>query len=232
MRIGIVRFPGSADQDVVYAVQRLSGATPVELSHRTSELEGIDAIVLPGGFSYGDYLRPGAIASTTPVIEPLKRFIESGAPVLGIGNGFQVLCEAGLLPGALLPNRSLRSTSRRVKVRVERSAAPFTSAYREGALLDLPVAHGKGCFFAADEVLEELEAEHRILFRYVDDSGEPTPEANPNGSANHIAGIINAAGNVLGMMPHPDRAVDPTIGSHDGLGIFESLLAATFGSRR
>lgn len=226
MRIGVIRFPGSASDDVEQAIRRFPGAEPVAISSREATLPGIDALILPGGFSYGDYLRPGAIAGVAPVIEAVRSFAESGAPVLGIGNGFQILCEVGILPGALLANRGVRAISGTISIRVERSAPPFTSRYRAGQLLALPVAHRSGCYFAPAEVLDRLEGEGQVLFRYVDRSGTRSPAANPNGSAREIAGIVNAAGNVLGMMPHPERAVDGEIGSADGVGLFESLLAS------
>ena len=178
---------------------------------------------LPGGFSYGDYLRAGAIASLSPVMREVAAFAAGGGPVAGICNGFQILCEAGLLPGALIRNRSLKFASREVLLRVESAETPFTAAYRPGQLLRIPIAHGEGCYIAEPDVLAELEANGRVVFRYVDAAGNPTPEANPNGSLNNVAGIVNERGNVLGMMPHPERAVSELLGSTDGMGFFRSL---------
>ena len=224
MKIGVVTFPGSnCDYDCYKASQEVLGAETVFLWHKSHDLEGVDAIFLPGGFSYGDYLRAGAIASLSPIMREVSSFAEAGGPVVGICNGFQILCETGLLPGALIRNRSLRFVSRPVHLRVERSLPPFTSAYSEGQVLRVPIAHGEGCYVADDEVLDRLEGEGRVLFRYVDESGERSAEANPNGSARDIAGIVSERGNVLGMMPHPERAVDPLLGGNDGVGLFRSL---------
>lgn len=226
MKIGVVTFPGSnCDYDCYKAVQEGLGAEAVYLWHRSTDLEGVDAVFLPGGFSYGDYLRAGAIASLSPIMAEVKRFAGSGRPVVGICNGFQILCETGLLPGALIRNRSLKFSSKDVHLRVEQSVAPFTTDYSVGDVLTIPIAHGEGCFAATDEVVDELESGNRVIFRYVDASGDVTPAANPNGSVNNIAGIVNERGNVLGMMPHPERAVDGLLGSSDGLGLFRSLAA-------
>ena len=224
MRIGVVTFPGSnCDYDCYKAVQTAMQAEAVFLWHKEHDLQGVDAVFLPGGFSYGDYLRAGAIAAHSPILREVKAFAAEGGVVAGICNGFQILCESGLLPGALVRNRGLRFLSRPVRLRVERSVPPFTSAYAEGELLRVPIAHGEGCYAADDATLDALEREGRVLFRYVDERGEPTPAANPNGSARNVAGIVNAAGNVLGMMPHPERAVDALLGSADGRGLFRSL---------
>jgi phosphoribosylformylglycinamidine synthase I len=224
MKIGVVTFPGSnCDYDCYKASQEVLGAETVFLWHRSHDLEGVDAVFLPGGFSYGDYLRAGAIASQSPIMREVRGFAEAGGPVAGICNGFQILCESGMLPGGLIRNRSLRFVSRPVHLRVERSVAPFTSEYPEGEILRVPIAHGEGCYVADDEVLERLEGEGRVLFRYVDESGRATAAANPNGSVRNIAGIVNERGNVLGMMPHPERAVDPLLGSTAGVGLFRSL---------
>ncbi len=226
MKLGVVTFPGSnCDYDCYKAVQEVLGAEAVYLWHKSHDLEGVDAVFLPGGFSYGDYLRCGAIASLSPIMREVRAFAEAGGPVAGVCNGFQILCEAGLLPGALIRNRTLRFVSRAVHLRVESAETPWTSAYREGEMLRVPVAHGEGCYVAEPDVLEELERSGRVAFRYVDASGEPTPEANPNGSLNNVAGIVNERGNVLGMMPHPERAVTPLLGSEDGVGLFRSLAA-------
>ena len=181
--------------------------------------------MLPGGFSYGDYLRAGAIARISPVMEDIVGFAENGGPVLGICNGFQILCEAGLLPGALIRNVSLRFESRDVHMLVEQTETPFTSEYQKGQILRIPIAHGEGNYEADGQLLEQLEAEGRIVFRYVNRGGEMTEEANPNGSRNSIAGLTNESGNVLGMMPHPERAMEEVLGSVDGMGVFLSLAA-------
>jgi phosphoribosylformylglycinamidine synthase subunit PurQ / glutaminase len=224
VRIGVVTFPGSnCDYDCYKAVQEAMSAEAVFLWHGDHDLAGVDAVFLPGGFSYGDYLRAGAIAQISPIMREVRAFAESGGPVVGICNGFQILCEAGLLPGALIRNRSLKFVSRSVTLRVERSVAPFTTAYEQGQIVRVPVAHGEGCYIAADDVLDRLEQEGRVLFRYSDGNGRVSPESNPNGSARSIAGIVNERGNVLGMMPHPERAVDDVLGSTDGVGLFRSL---------
>ena len=226
MKIAVVTFPGSnCDYDCYKAVQLAMDGEVEFLWHRTPELGDVDAVFLPGGFSYGDYLRAGAIARMSPVMAAVRRFAEAGGPVAGICNGFQILCEAGLLPGALIRNRELKFVSRPVWLRVERSAAPFTSAYAVGDILQIPIAHGEGCYVADPDTLERLEGEGRVTFRYVDRSGAVTADANPNGSANHIAGIVNNRGNVLGLMPHPERAVESVLGSADGLGLFQSLAS-------
>ena len=226
MRIAVVTFPGSnCDYDIYKAAQRVGEASFVWHRERGG-LGDFDAVFLPGGFSYGDYLRPGAIARMSPVMEDVVGFAEEGGPVLGICNGFQVLCEAGLLPGALVRNASLRFTSRDVLLRVERADTLFTGDYGAGQILRMPVAHGDGSYVADDATLDALESEGRVVFRYVDASGEPTAEANPNGSLGNIAGIVNERGNVLGMMPHPERAVEKLLGSTDGYGVFTSLAAA------
>jgi phosphoribosylformylglycinamidine synthase subunit PurQ / glutaminase len=225
MKIGIVTFPGSnCDYDCYKAVQEAMNAEARFLWHKSHDLENVDAVFLPGGFSYGDYLRAGAIARISPIMREVKDFAESGGPVVGICNGFQILCESGLLPGALIRNRSLRFSSRLVQLRVEASVAPFTTAYEKGQILRVPIAHGEGCYIAEDAVLDRLEKEERVIFRYSTSEGQITPAANPNGSARSIAGIVSERGNVLGMMPHPERAVEPMLGSTDGLGLFRSLL--------
>lgn len=226
MKVAVVTFPGSnCDYDLYKAVQQVGG-DPTFVWHRESGLDGYDAVMLPGGFSYGDYLRAGAIARMSPVMEDVAAFASRGGPVLGICNGFQVLCEAGLLPGALMKNRSLKFRSHTVRLKVERADTMFTSDYEEGAVLRIPIAHGEGNFEADEATLERLEGEGRVVFRYVDASGEATDEANPNGSWHNIAGIVNEAGNVLGMMPHPERAMEDVLGSTDGAGVFTSLARA------
>lgn len=224
MKVAVVTFPGSnCDYDCYHALKLEEGFEPEFRWHRDPELGAVDAVLLPGGFSYGDYLRAGAIARFSPIMESVIRFARGGGPVLGVCNGFQMLCEAGLLPGGFLRNTSLRFRSHPVCLRVERSDTLFTSRYRKGQILRIPIAHGEGNYHAEPEALAELEGEGRIVFRYVTADGELAPEANPNGSAHHIAGIINATGNVLGMMPHPERAVEEILGSTDGRGLFRSL---------
>lgn len=226
MKVAVVTFPGSnCDHDLYKAMQQVEGA-PSFVWHGDRGLEGYDAVLLPGGFSYGDYLRPGAIARMSPIMEDVVAFAESGGPVLGICNGFQVLCEAGLLPGALVRNTALRFRSYDVFVRVERADTPFTTHYDAGQVLRIPIAHGDGNFEADERTLDRLEGEGRVVFRYTDANGTPTDDANPNGSRNHIAGIMNEPGNVLGMMPHPERAMEPVLGSTDGVGLFTSLVAS------
>jgi phosphoribosylformylglycinamidine synthase subunit PurQ / glutaminase len=224
MKIGVVTFPGSnCDYDCYKASREVLDAETVYLWHRSHDLEGVDAVLLPGGFSYGDYLRAGAIASLSPIMREVSAFAEAGGPVIGICNGFQILCEAHLLPGALIRNRSLKFNSRPVHLRVERNPAPFASDYSPGDVLRVPIAHGEGCYFATDEVLDRLEGQGQVIFRYCDAEGTVTEAANPNGSVRNIAGIVNGRGNVLGMMPHPERAVDPILGSTDGVPLFRSL---------
>ncbi len=225
MRVAIVTFPGSnCDYDLYKCIQ-LVGGSPTFVWHREVDVGEVDAVMLPGGFSYGDYLRAGAIATMSPVMDAVKAFAASGGPVLGICNGFQMLWEAGLLPGALLRNNSLLFASQDVLLRVESDATIFTRDYEVGQILRMPIAHAEGNYYADQETLDRLEDEGRVLFRYVNAAGEPTAGANPNGSAGGIAGLINGEGNVMGMMPHPERAVENILGSVDGLGIFEALLA-------
>jgi phosphoribosylformylglycinamidine synthase len=230
MKFAVVTFPGSnCDYDIYKAAQQVGGDASF-VWHRERGLSGYDAILLPGGFSYGDYLRPGAIARMSPIMEDVIAFANAGGPVLGVCNGFQVLCEAGLLPGALVRNAMLRFESRDVRIRVERTDTPFTSAYTQGQVLRIPIAHGDGNYEADPETLERLEGNGRVVFRYVDVLGEPTAQANPNGARNNIAGIANGAGNVLGMMPHPERAMEAILGSTDGVGVFESLVSSLAGA--
>jgi phosphoribosylformylglycinamidine synthase I len=226
MKLAVVTFPGSnCDDDLYKAVQQVGGE-PTFVWHRERGLEGYDAVMLPGGFSYGDYLRAGAIARMSPVMEDVVAFAERGGPVLGVCNGFQILCEAGLLPGALVRNASLRFESRDVLLRVEHNGSLFTADYAEGAVLRIPIAHREGSYEADEATLQRLEGDGRVVFRYVDASGAATPQSNPNGSARNIAGILNERGNVLGMMPHPERAMEPILGSTDGVGVFTSLAHA------
>ncbi len=225
MKVAIVTFPGSnCDYDLYKCIQLVGGA-PEFRWHRDVELGEVDVVMLPGGFSYGDYLRAGAIATMSPIMEAVKDFAGSGGPVVGICNGFQMLCESGLLPGALLRNRSLLFASRDVLLRVENTSSTFTQEYRAGQILRMPIAHAEGNYHADEETLDRLEGEGRVLFRYTDAEGEAVDSANPNGSARSIAGILNESGNVMGMMPHPERAVEPILGSVDGLGLFTALLS-------
>jgi len=200
------------------------GAEPTFVWHRERGLGGYDAVMLPGGFSYGDYLRAGAIARMSPVMEDVVAYAHRGGPVFGVCNGFQILCEAGLLPGALVKNATLRFESRDVFLRVERTDTLFTADYQAGQVLRIPIAHGEGNYEADEDTLERLESEGRVVFRYVDRDGAVTDEANPNGSWHNIAGIRNEQGNVLAMMPHPERAMEPLLGSSDGLPLFTSLV--------
>jgi phosphoribosylformylglycinamidine synthase len=216
-RVAVVRFPGSnSDFDALRSAER-AGMNAFFVWHREPDLRDADLVILPGGFSYGDYLRAGAIARFSPVMQAVQRYAAAGGPVLGICNGFQILCESHLLPGALMRNAGLSFVSRPVDLVVERSDTPFTSAYPAGARIRLPVAHGEGRFAASDETLRMLEAEGRVVLRYL-------PESDPNGSAHHIAGISNAGGNVVGIMPHPERAGDPASPDH-GAGFFTSMAA-------
>ncbi|MBK6455745.1 MAG: phosphoribosylformylglycinamidine synthase subunit PurQ [Gemmatimonadetes bacterium] len=227
MKFGIVTFPGSnCDDDAYVAVTQALGEDAVRLWHKDHDLQGSDVIILPGGFSYGDYLRAGAIARFSPIMREVIAHADRGGPVLGICNGFQIACEAHLLPGALLRNASLQFVSEMVTLRVESSSTRFTNRYQPGQLLRIPVAHGDGRFTIAEDGLKALEDAGQVVFRYADASGAITTAANPNASLDNIAGIINARGNVLGMMPHPERAVDARLGSADGLALFESMLAA------
>jgi len=227
VRVGVVVFPGSnCDADTAWALAR-AGAEPVELWHENADLAGVAAVVLPGGFAYGDYLRAGVIARFSPVMRAVAAFAGEGGLVLGICNGFQVLAEAGLLPGALLRNRSLRFVCRDVTVRAERVDTFVTSGVPAARQLRMPVAHGEGCFYADDATLAGLERDGRVLFRYLDDAGKPAgvdDRGNPNGSLRAIAGVINAGGNVAGLMPHPERAADALLGSDDGMLMLRSLV--------
>ena len=226
MKFGIVTFPGSnCDYDTYHAVVDQLGEEAVYLWHKERDLAGCDVIILPGGFSYGDYLRAGAIARFSPIMQEVAEHAKRGGPVLGICNGFQILCESRLLPGALLRNSSLRFASQWVNLRVENADTLFTNAYEKGQRIRVPVAHGDGRYTADDATVKGLEDRGQVVFRYVDRHGHPMPDANPNGSVNDIAGIVNDRGNILGLMPHPEDAVDPLLGSTDGLGLFESILA-------
>ena len=225
MKFGVVVFPGSnCDHDAHYALGQVLHQ-PVEfLWHQSEQVAGFDAIILPGGFSYGDYLRTGAIARFSPVMRAVERFARGGGLVLGICNGFQILCEAGLLPGALRRNAGLRFICRQVHIRVETTETPFTAAAKPGQVLQLPIAHAEGNYFCDEAALAELERNRQIVFRYTTPDGREEAAANPNGSLANIAGICNRERNVLGLMPHPERAVEAALGSSDGLVIFRSLI--------
>ena len=218
MKFGVIVFPGSnCDHDAWYATGRNLGHQAEYIWHDSATLGNVDAVILPGGFSYGDYLRCGAIAKFSPVMRAVRRFAGDGGLVIGICNGFQILVETGLLPGALIRNRGLKFICREVRLRTETANSPFTNAAQKGQILRVPIAHGEGCYFADERTLDELEAEDRVAFRYLD---------NPNGSLRDIAGILSRERNVLGMMPHPERATDPLMGSTDGLVVFQSMVAA------
>jgi len=230
MKAAVIRFPGSnCDQDCVLALTEL-GITTDYVWHKETSLAGYDLVVLPGGFSYGDYLRCGAIARFSPIMQAVKEYAADGKLLLGICNGFQILCEAGLLPGALIRNRSLHFVCRHQHARVENVANPFLHLARTGAALRIPIAHGEGSYVADSATLHSLDRQGRILLRYVDAGGATTDAANPNGSLDSIAGIVNEARNVFGLMPHPERACDPRLGSIDGRVIFESIVATLGGS--
>ncbi|MHB1297868.1 MAG: phosphoribosylformylglycinamidine synthase subunit PurQ [Gemmatimonadaceae bacterium] len=227
MKVGVVTFPGSnCDEDALLAVVERLQEQAVRLWHKEHDLQGSDIIILPGGFSYGDYLRAGAIARFSPIMQEVIAHAKRGGPVIGICNGFQIACEAGLLPGALLRNASLQFRSMPVTLRVESTQTVFTNAADTSKLLTMPIAHGDGRYTADEDVLDRLEAEGRVVFRYVDQLGAATDAANPNGSMRNIAGIANESGTVVGLMPHPERAMEPLLGSTDGLVLFESLLGA------
>jgi phosphoribosylformylglycinamidine synthase len=226
MKFGVVVFPGSnCDHDTYHVISKVIGQ-PVEfIWHRQSSLGDCDAVILPGGFSYGDYLRTGAIARFSPVMGAIKEFAANGGKVMGICNGFQILCEAGLLPGALMRNANLKFVCEYINMRIETTDTPFTALCQKGQVLSVPIAHGDGNYFCDAATLEELKRDNRIVFRYSDANGILTDEANPNGSLENIAGIVNRERNVIGMMPHPERASEELLGSNDGRIIFNSLAA-------
>jgi len=227
MNFAVLQFPGSnCDQDVVHVLRDVLGHRARLLWHKENSLGESDAVIIPGGFSYGDYLRTGAIARFSPVMEAVQVFAANGGLVLGVCNGFQILCEAGLLPGALIRNRSLQFRCEHILLKTATTDSPFTSQIPEDKLLRVPIAHGEGCYFADDETLAQLKARNQILWRYVDARGEATEIANPNGSLDNIAGICNEARNVGGLMPHPERASEAILGSADGRLVFESLIHA------
>jgi phosphoribosylformylglycinamidine synthase I len=225
MKFGVVTFPGSnCDYDAYHAITEVLGEEAIYLWHKDHDLQSSDVIILPGGFSYGDYLRAGAIARFSPIMQEVIAHAKAGGPVLAICNGFQIACEAGLLPGALMRNSHLQFVSDAVRMRVENTDTMFTNLYERGEVLRIPVAHGDGRFVASEETLDQLEGDGRVVFRYADATGKITPQANPNGSERNIAGIVNDAGNVLGLMPHPERACSPLLGSSDGVRLLESIL--------
>ena len=225
MRFAVIVFPGTwSDHDCQYALANVMGLQADLVWHRESDLSRYDAIVLPGGFSYGDYLRTGAIARFSPVMEAVVRDAEAGKPIIGVCNGFQVLCETHLLPGALLRNESLQYRCVWVNLCTGNTSSAFTAALEPGQVIRVPISHGEGRYFADDKTLDELESTGRVAFRYCETDGSPTPGSNPNGSARNIAGIVNERGNVLGMMPHPERACEALMGGEDGLLIWKSVL--------
>jgi phosphoribosylformylglycinamidine synthase subunit PurQ / glutaminase len=225
MKFGVIVFPGSnCDRDIAMVVRDILHQPTRMVWHEESDLSDLDVIVIPGGFSYGDYLRCGAIARFSPALQATIQHAEQGKLVLGVCNGFQVLTEAGLLPGALMRNRDLHFVCDRVPLRVERTDTAWTQNYQVGQVITLPIAHGEGNYYADAETLAELEANHQVLFRYCTATGETSTEGNPNGSLNHIAGICNRRGNVMGMMPHPERAADVMLGNTEGLNLFKGVL--------
>lgn len=226
-KFAVVVFPGSnCDHDAYHAARHVLGQAAEFVWHKDTSLKGADVVVLPGGFSHGDYLRTGAIARFSPVMNAVSEFARGGGPVLGICNGFQILCEAHLLPGAMLRNRDLKFHCEHVRVRVEQTDTMFTSRAAKGQVLNLPIAHGEGNYYAEPAVIAELEAAGRVVFRYCDAHGHIADSANPNGSVNAVAGICNAGRNVVGLMPHPERACEPALGSADGRVLFESVIAS------
>ena len=225
MKFGVVIFPGSnCDYDTYHVLKSVLGQETVFFWHQDTDLQDVDAVILPGGFAYGDYLRCGAIAKFSPILESVRRHAQEGKPVVGICNGFQILQEAGLLPGVMLPNAGLKFVCRQVWLRTENNQTPFTNACQQGQVLKIPIAHNEGNFFISDQELAELQENQQIVFRYSDTQGNVVPEANPNGSMDSIAGVLNRQGNVMGMMPHPERASEALLGSEDGRSIFNSMI--------
>lgn len=225
MKFGVVVFPGSnCDQDCYYVIKDVIGQPVKYIWHKDTKLDGIDCLILPGGFSYGDYLRTGAIAKFSPIMKPLKEFAAKKKTVIGICNGFQILLEAGLLPGAMLRNRDIHFICRYVYINTENNNTRFTSLYEENQILKIPIAHNEGNYYVDGKGFEELEKNNQIIFRYCDRQGEINEESNPNGASGNIAGIINKEGNILGMMPHPERSSEPELGSTDGRLIFKSIV--------
>ncbi len=227
MKFAVIVFPGSnSDHDAFHAASAVVGEQAALVWHKDTSLGGADAVILPGGFAHGDYLRTGAIAKFSPIMAAVTAFAERGGPVLGICNGFQVLLEAGLLPGAMVRNQHIKFLSKLVPIRVEAADTPFTAACTAGQILRMPIAHGEGNYFAEPDVVEALERERRVVFRYVDEAGQRTALGSPNGSVNEIAGICNSGRNVVGLMPHPERACEPALGSGDGRLVLESAVRA------
>ena len=225
--VGVIVFPGSnCDHDAYHALKHVMNADVKFLWHKDSDVSGLDLIIIPGGFSYGDYLRSGAIARFSPIMQELIKYAKKGGPVMGICNGFQILLEAGLIPGAMRHNEQLKFICKDVHIRVESTQSMYTSSLQKGQLLSIPVSHGEGNYYIDNDGLNELQDNDQVLFRYVNAHGETTPEANINGSIDHIAGITNKQKNVLGMMPHPERAMEKLLGKEDGKPIFESILQA------
>jgi len=230
MKFGVIVFPGSnCDHDAYHVISKHVGQPVDFVWHKETDLSGYDAVIVPGGFSYGDYLRAGALAHFSPVMNAVKEFAKKGKFVFGVCNGFQILCESGLLPGALMRNRGLHFICRHVNIKVENDKTPYTSEFGKGEVLSIPIAHAEGNYVCDDQTLAELESNNQIIFRYCDENGEISDEANPNGSRSSIAGISNKEGNILGMMPHPERACEELLGTNDGRDIFRSLTNAIAG---
>src|ERR1700726_3325346 len=233
MKFGVIIFPGSnCDHDAYWTIQNVARQPVTFLWHESHDLEKCDAIIVPGGFSYGDYLRTGAIAKFSPVMESVKKFADGGGVILGICNGFQILCEAGLLPGAMMRNSGLRYICRHVNIRIEQTNTPFTSAAQKGQVLKMPIAHNDGNYTSDDATLAELEKNRQVIFRYTTPGGSDDNAGNPNGAVHNIAGICNRERNVAGLMPHPERAVESALGSNDGLVIFRSMVEALVGAAK
>jgi len=225
VRFGVIVFPGSnCDHDAYHVAKHVFNQDAKFIWHKESSLGDVDLVIVPGGFSYGDYLRSGAIARFSPIMKDVVRFAQNGGLVMGICNGFQILCESGLLPGALMRNESLRFACKNIHLRTENTTSSFTQGLESGSVLRVPIAHGEGNYFASDDVLDSLEDDDRVAFRYCDENGDVTSEANPNGSSRGIAGILNEQGNVLGMMPHPERCAEAILGRPDGAQVFESIV--------
>lgn len=231
IRFGVLVFPGSnCDHDAYHVAKHVMGHDAKFIWHKETELGDVDFVIVPGGFSYGDYLRSGAIARFSPIMKDVVRFANAGGPVMGICNGFQILCESGLLPGALMRNESLRFVCKNVHLKTENTDSLFTNQLEQGEVLTIPIAHGEGNYFASPEILDRLEGDGRVAFRYCDPAGNVTSDANPNGASRGIAGILNENGNVLGMMPHPERAAETILGRMDGEKIFSSIVHSLVGA--
>jgi phosphoribosylformylglycinamidine synthase I len=225
MKSAVIVFPGSnCDRDIAVAIEKITGNAPIMVWHGDYDLDKVDFITLPGGFSYGDYLRSGAISARSHIMNEVAKRASDGVAVLGVCNGFQVLTESGLLPGALMRNSKLKFICKDIKLRIDNAKTIFTNAYAEGQIIKIPIAHHDGNYFADKDTIEALEGNNQILFRYVDDEGQVTEKGNPNGSQNNIAGITNKAGNILGMMPHPERLIEGSLGGTDGVAFFESVF--------